>query len=277
MIRALVRRPRTPRPPPPGAPAVEVRGLTVERAARIVLTGVDLTLRAGEVLALVGPNGAGKSTLLGAVAGDVARAGGRVTVDGAPLASWTHAELAMRRAILPQRHTLAFPFTVAQVVAMGRAPWAGTPLADDDEAAIAEAMDRTDTAGFARRPYPQLSGGEQARVALARVLAQRTGVLLLDEPTAALDLRHQEMVFEVVRRRAASGTAVVAVVHDLGLAAAHADRVAVLDTGRVAACGPPGEVLTAPLLTKVYRHDIEVIPHPRTGRPIILPHRPRPG
>ncbi|MCQ0016596.1 ATP-binding cassette domain-containing protein [Actinomadura madurae] len=203
MIRALVRRPRTPRPPPPGAPAVEVRGLTVERAARTVLAGVDLTLRAGEVLALVGPNGAGKSTLLGAVAGDVARAGGRVTVDGAPLASWTHAELAMRRAILPQRHTLAFPFTVAQVVAMGRAPWAGTPLADDDEAAIAEAMDRMDTAGFARRPYPQLSGGEQARVALARVLAQRTGVLLLDEPTAALDLHHQEMVFEVVRRRAA--------------------------------------------------------------------------
>ncbi|TYB42289.1 heme ABC transporter ATP-binding protein [Actinomadura chibensis] len=272
----LGRRARAPRPVPTGTAAIEVRGLRVERGARTVLDGVDLTVRTGEVLALVGPNGAGKSTLLAAVGGDVASAGD-VAVDGAPLASWSHAELAMRRAILLQRQAVSFPFTVAQVVAMGRAPWAGTPLEDDDEAAIAEAMSQTDVAGFAERPYPRLSGGEQARVALARVLAQRTGALLLDEPTAALDLHHQEMVFEVVRERAASGAAVVAVVHDLGLAAAHADRVAVLADGRLAACGPPAEVLTAELLSAVYRHDIEVVPHPRTGRPLILPRRPAPG
>ncbi|QXJ22331.1 heme ABC transporter ATP-binding protein [Actinomadura graeca] len=268
------RAPRPPRPAPPGSPAIEVRDLGVERGPRTVLTGLDLAVRTGEVLALVGPNGAGKSTLLAAVGGDVPFTG-RVVVDGAPLGSWSHAELAMRRAILLQKQTLAFPFTVRQVVAMGRAPWSATPLADDDEAAVTEAMRRTDVTEFAGRPYPRLSGGEQARVALARVLAQRTGILLLDEPTAALDLRHQEMVFEVVRRRAASGAAVVAVVHDLGLAAAHADRVAVLSEGRLAACGPPDEILTASLLTDVYRHDVEVLPHPRTGRPLIVPRRER--
>ena len=273
MIGLRARRPEPPRPVPAGSAAVEVRGLSVERGARTVLTGIDLTVRAGEVLALVGPNGAGKSTLLGAVGGDVA-ATGEVTVDGAPLAAWSHAELAMRRAVLLQKQTVSFPFSVAQVVGMGRAPWAGTPLEDDDEAAVAEAMRRTDIAAFAHRPYPQLSGGEQARVALARVLAQRTGVLLLDEPTAALDLHHQELVFGVVRERAAAGAAVVVVVHDLGLAAAHADRVAVLAGGELAACGRPGDVLTAELLSGVYRHDVEVFPHPRTGRPLIVPHRP---
>ncbi|WP_067460338.1 heme ABC transporter ATP-binding protein [Actinomadura macra] len=263
---------RPPRPVPYGSATIEVRALGVERGPRTVLTGLDLTVRTGEVLALVGPNGAGKSTLLAAVGGDVPSTG-HVTVDGAPLASWSHPELAMRRAILLQKQTLAFPFTVHQVVAMGRAPWSRTPLAADDEAAITEAMRQTDVTAFAGRPYPHLSGGEQARVALARVLAQRTGVLLLDEPTAALDLHHQEMVFDIVRQRADAGAAVVAVVHDLGLAAAHADRVAVLSEGRLAACGPPDEVLTAPLLTDVYRHDIEVVPHPRTGRPLILPLR----
>lgn len=267
-----LRRRRPPRPSPPGSPVIEVCDLSVKRGPRRVLTSIDLTVRAGEVLALVGPNGAGKSTLLGAISGDLP-ASGDITVDGAPLGSWTPAELAMRRGVLPQQQTLAFPFTAAQVVAMGRAPWAGTPYEDDDEAATEEAMRETDVTAFADRPYPELSGGEQARVALARVLAQRTGILLLDEPTAALDIRHQEMVFDIVRRRAAAGTAVVAVVHDLGLATAHADRVAVLREGRQAACGPPGEILTASLLSDVYRHDIEVIPHPRTGRPLIVPLR----
>ncbi|MFD0684310.1 heme ABC transporter ATP-binding protein [Actinomadura fibrosa] len=268
----MIRRPAPPRPPVPGTPAIEVRDLGVTRGARTVLAGIDLTVAYGEVLALVGPNGAGKSTLLSAVSGDVPSTG-LITVDGAPLTSWTRTGLAMRRAILLQHQTLAFPFTVAQVVAMGRAPWTGTPLADDDEAATAEAMRQTDVAAFADRPYPHLSGGEQARVSLARVLAQRTAVLLLDEPTAALDLHHQELVFGTVRRRAAAGAAVVAVVHDLGLAAAHADRVAVLHDGRLAACGPPSDVLTSSLLTRVYDHDIEVLPHPRTGHPLIHPHR----
>lgn len=249
-----------------------VADLTVRRGPRAILDAVSLDVRAGEVLALVGPNGAGKSTLLGALCGDVAFTGS-VTVDGVPLAGWRPVELAMRRAILTQRQTLAFPFTVEEVVRMGRAPWARTPYADDDDAAVAEAMRDTDVAGFAGRPFPALSGGEQARVALARVLAQRTPVLLLDEPTAALDVRHQELVFAVTRRQAARGHAIVVVVHDLALAAAHADRVAVLAEGALAACGTPGEVLDSGLLTRVYDHPVEVLPHPRTGRPLVLPVR----
>ena len=139
--------------------------------------------------------------------------------------------------------------------------------------AVAEAMRRTETTAFAGRPFPALSGGEQARVALARVLAQRTPVLLLDEPTAALDLRHQELVLAAVRDRAAAGAAVLVVLHDHGLAAAYADRACVLAAGRVRGEGPPAEVFTAELLSDVYQHDVEVLAHPRTGAPLVLPRR----
>lgn len=156
---------------------------------------------------------------------------------------------------------------------MGRAPWAGTDREDDDERIVAEAMAATEVAGFATRPFPALSGGERARVALARVLAQQAPLLLLDEPTAALDLRHQELVLRVCRERAAAGCAVVVVLHDLGLAA-YADRVAVLHDGRIAVEGPPAEVFTGELLSRVYRQPVEVLAHPRTGAPLVIPERP---
>ncbi|MEJ3748007.1 heme ABC transporter ATP-binding protein [Actinomycetes bacterium KLBMP 9797] len=253
---------------------IRVRGLRVIRGATAVLSDVDLDVAAGELVALVGPNGAGKSTLLGAVCGDLPAAAGTIELAGAPLASWRPLELARRRAMLPQRTTLSFPFTVADVVAMGRAPWAGTPAAAGDAAAVADAMRRTDVERFAARPFTALSGGEQARAALARVLAQRTPVLLLDEPTAALDLRHQELVLTLARERARAGDAVVVVLHDLGLAAAYADRVALLAGGRVVADGKPDEVLTADTLTDVYRLPVEVLRHPRTGTPLVIPERP---
>ncbi|MFG1852108.1 heme ABC transporter ATP-binding protein [Actinomadura geliboluensis] len=271
---ALRRRVRLPGPSEPGSVALAAHGVTVKRGARTVLDGVDLEVRHGETLLLVGPNGAGKSTLLSALAGDLRLSAGRVALHGRPLDAWTPREQAMRRATLPQHHTLAFAFTVAEVVRMGRSPWAGTDLEDEDDAAVARAMDDADVAAFADRPFPALSGGEQARAALARVLAQRAGTLLLDEPTAALDIRHQEQVFALLRGEAARGRAVIAVVHDLDLAAAYADRVAVLAHGRIAACGPPPHVLTTALLSEVYRHDIEVMPHPRTARPLVLPQRP---
>jgi iron complex transport system ATP-binding protein len=271
---ALRRRPRLPVPRAPGAVALAAHGLTVRRSAREVLTGVDLDVRHGETLLLVGPNGAGKSTLLAALAGDIRPSSGRVTLHDRPLESWTPREQAMRRAMLTQHHTLAFAFTVAEVVRMGRAPWAGTEFEDDDDAVVERAMRDADVAVFSTRPFTSLSGGEQARVALARVLAQHAGILMLDEPTAALDIRHQEQVFALLRAEAERGRAVIAVVHDLDLAAAYADRVAVLAGGRPVACGPPSEVLTTSLLSEVYRHAIEVLPHPRTARPLVLPERP---
>ncbi|MCW6007815.1 heme ABC transporter ATP-binding protein [Micromonospora sp. CPCC 205371] len=247
------------------------RGLAVRRGAATVLSGVDMDVRAGELLALVGPNGAGKSTLLAAVCGDLAPAAGAIELDGAALDSWKPVELARRRAMLPQHTTLAFPFTVADVVAMGRAPWAGTPLEAEDAQAVAAAMRDADVEAFAARPFRAMSGGEQARTALARVLAQRAPILLLDEPTAALDLRHQELVLRLALDRARAGDAVVAVLHDLGLAAAYADRVVLLTRGRVVAEGPPADVLTGPALSEIYQHAVEVLPPPRTGSPLVLP------
>ncbi|MET9143606.1 heme ABC transporter ATP-binding protein [Streptomyces sp. SAT1] len=270
-MKRLRGRPRPPERPRAGQVLAEAEGLRVRLGAREVLRGVDVRVRAGEVLALVGPNGAGKSTLLGALAADLPAAAGVVRVHGRPVREWSAPELALRRAVLPQSAELSFPFPVAEVVRMGRAPHPASPA--EDEAAVAAAMAATEVSAFAGRPFPALSGGERARVAFARVLAQHAPLLLLDEPTAALDLRHQELVLRLCRERAAAGDAVVVVLHDLGLAAAYAHRVAVLAAGRVAADGPPGEIFTGELLSRVYDQPVEVLPHPRTGAVLVTPRR----
>jgi iron complex transport system ATP-binding protein len=254
-----------------GEVVLAARELQVDRRGAPVLRGADLVVRAGEVVAVVGPNGTGKSTLLGALGGDLAPAAGEVLVAGEPVRAWPAAELARRRAVLPQDVSMAFPFTVDQVVRMGRAPWIGTGSADADADAVARAMEACDVTSLRDRPFPALSGGEQARVSLARVLAQGTQLLLLDEPTAALDVRHQQQAFAELRRRADAGAAVVVVLHDLTAASANADRVVLLDAGRVAADGPPREVLRPDLLARVYRHGIDVFPHPTTGAPVVVP------
>ncbi|WP_217552596.1 heme ABC transporter ATP-binding protein [Streptomyces sp. GbtcB6] len=262
---------------PPSSPVAgevlaEGEGLCVRLGDRAVLAGVDVVARAGEVLCLVGPNGAGKSTLLAALAGDVAPGAGVVRLFGRPATEWSAGELALRRAVLPQSAALSFPFTVAGVVRMGRAPHTDS-APGEDELAVAEAMAATEVTAFAERPFSALSGGERARVALARVLAQRTPLLLLDEPTAALDLKHQELVLRLCRERAHAGDAVVVVLHDLSLAAAYAHRVAILCAGRVAADGPPAEVFEERLLSEVYDQPVEVFPHPRTGVAVVTPKR----
>lgn len=272
-IRALRPAHGLPQPTPRGAVTLRARGIDIARGGRAVLESVDIDVVAGQILALVGPNGAGKSTLLAALSGELEPASGTVELDGRPISGWTPTDMARRRAVLPQNHTVGFPFTVREVVAMGRSPWARTPRQDADEQVIAAALAATDIDHLAERPFPALSGGERARAALARVLAQDTETLLLDEPTAALDLGHQEQVLRLAAARAAEGAAVVVVLHDLGLAAAYADRVAVLDGGRLAAVGHPRDILTTDLLTTVYRHPVEVIDHPVTGAQLILPVR----
>ncbi|MHA7133854.1 heme ABC transporter ATP-binding protein [Oerskovia turbata] len=256
-----------------GDVVTEARDATLSLGGSPVLRGVSVAVRAGEVRALLGPNGAGKSSLLGALTGDLPLDSGSVLVDGAPLRSWTPTELAMRRAVLMQQIHLSFPFTSLDVVRMGRSPWRGTPAEELDDEVVAESLAATDVSHLAGRHFPSLSGGEKARVALARVLAQRTGLLMLDEPTAALDLKHQELVLQIARRHAQAGGAVVVVVHDLGLASAYADQVTLLSGGRVVADGSPHEVLTAGLLSEVYDYPVEVVPHPGGGAPIILPAR----
>ncbi|WP_328882064.1 heme ABC transporter ATP-binding protein [Streptomyces sp. NBC_00299] len=271
-MRLLRHRPTPPAPAQPGDTLAEAENLHVRLGTRPVLHGVSVTIRAGEVLALVGPNGAGKSTLLSALAADLPAAEGVVRIDGRPAGDWSAPELALRRAVLPQSASLSFPFAVEEVVRMGRAPWAAVHP-DGDDRAVAEAMAATEVTEFAVRPFSALSGGERARVALARVLAQRAPLLLLDEPTAALDLKHQELVLRLCRERAGAGDAVVVVLHDLGLAAAYAHRVAILRAGRVAADGPPAEVFSDRLLSEVYDQPVEVLPHPRTGEVLVTPRR----
>jgi iron complex transport system ATP-binding protein len=238
---------------------------------RAIVSGVDVEVAAGEVLALVGPNGAGKSTLLGLLAADLAPVTGAVTVDGRSLRGLRPRALARLRAVMPQQTRLEFAFTAAEVVALGTYAGQGVRAASGDRQRALEALRRVDAEALADRSFPSLSGGEQARVTLARVLAQDAPVVLLDEPTAHLDLRHQGLVLKLAREMAAAGRAVAVVLHDVNLAARWADRLMILAGGRVAACGPPGETLTASTLTEVYDHPIDVVPHPVTGTPLALP------
>lgn len=253
--------------------AFDVVGAGLRLGGATVLDDVSLEVRYGRVLALVGPNGAGKSSLLSLLTRDHVPSSGRVSLDGRALSGWAPRELARRRAVLLQANQVAFSFTAAQVVQMGRTPWIGTDRADGDESAIADAVTRADVGHLLHRAFPSLSGGEKARVSLARVLAQDAAVVLLDEPTAALDLRHQEDVLQVARDLARHGRAVVVVLHDLSLAAAYADDVAMIDRGRLVARGTAAEVLTADRIGEVYGTTVRVIDDPDTGRPVVLPVR----
>ncbi|WP_062069109.1 heme ABC transporter ATP-binding protein [Demequina sediminicola] len=252
--------------------AFSVDEVSVRIGDATLVDRVSLDVEHGEIVALVGPNGAGKSTLLGVMAGDRTPSEGRVTCDERAITQWNALELARHRAVLPQDNHVAFSFRVREVVDMGRAPWRGTADEEDDDAAVATAMAEADVTHLAERTFTSLSGGERARVSLARVLAQRTQALLLDEPTAALDLKHQEDVLKVARAQARAGAAVVVVLHDLSLAAAYADRIAVMERGTLAALGAPRDVLDAHMLERVYGVPVRVLDDP-DGTPIVVPVR----
>ncbi len=251
---------------------------TYATANRTLLQEIDLAIRPGEVVAVIGPNGAGKSTLLKLLAGDLVPTSGDILLDEHPLSGYSSHELSLRRAVLPQQTILQFAFSAREVVEMGRSPYRERRGSRVAERIVVAAMDRTETVPLAPRSYPTLSGGEQGRVSLARVLAQDAPILLLDEPTAALDLRHQGLVMEIARELAANGASVLAVLHDLNLAAAHADRLAVLCGGHLVANDEPWAVLTERLLSDVYGCPIAVCPHPVRGCPLVvaLPQGPTP-
>jgi iron complex transport system ATP-binding protein len=240
--------------------------------AREVLRSVNLRAGAGELVALVGPNGAGKSTLLRVLAGLVRPTSGNVTVDGVDIASLDRAAIARHIAVVPQVFETLFPFTVREVVTLGRTSRMGTlgVLNAGDALAVRRALEELDSLDLAERRIDRISGGERQRAVLAMALAQEAEVLLLDEPTAHLDPAHQRAALEHVARLARErGLVVVAVLHDLNLASALASRVVVLDDGIVVRDGDPRDVISPALVREVFGPGLNVITH--DGRPFVLP------
>jgi iron complex transport system ATP-binding protein len=262
-------------------PILQLHSLTITYGSRRVLREVSLGLHAGEVLALIGPNGAGKSTLIRAASGRLTPARGRVFVRGHDVRGWPPEARARLIAVAPQAVHLPEAFTALETVLMGRTPylgWLGRERASD--CAIAQqALARVNALELADRRVGELSGGEQQRVLIARALAQAAPVLLLDEPTAHLDLKHQAGLLSLVRALAhEEGLAVLIALHDLNLAAHYADRVALLADGELRALGAPAETLTTTHLSAAYGLPVQVLAHPLHGVPLIVPdgHTPLP-
>ena len=254
-------------------PPLRLTNLSAGYGARPVLRDIDLSVDNGQVVALVGPNGAGKSTLIRVLSGVVAARAGEARLNGVDLLRLPPADRARRVAVVGQMIKLPEAFTVGEIVLMGRTPhlalWGGESQKDCEIAW--QAMRRTQVEGLADRRVGELSGGEQQRVVIARALAQEPQVLLLDEPTAHLDLKHQVAVLDLVRALAHDhDLAVLLTLHDLNQAAQYADRVALLEQGRVVAQGPAQEVFTADRLSAIYGVAVTIGVHPLTGAPIIL-------
>jgi ABC-type cobalamin/Fe3+-siderophores transport system ATPase subunit len=255
-------------------PMLSASGLTAGYGARTALREVDLKAEAGELLAIVGPNGAGKSTLLRVLGGLLEPWSGVAVIEGRALGGFDRRSLARIVASVSQENPIAFQFSVIEVVLMGRAPHLGafhfeTP--HDLEAAWA-ALEAFGLSAIAARPIQELSGGERKRVFLARAIAQEARIVLLDEPTAFLDLRHVAEIFTLFRRLCTErGTAVIATLHDLNVAASYADRVMLLKDGACVAYGSPAEVLTAVNLSAVYETEVYVERHPVSGALMIWP------
>jgi len=254
--------------------ALAATAMTVRVGAKTLLDQLTLAIAPGETVALVGPNGAGKSTLLRVLAGEILPQAGTVALRGRPLKSYSARTLALHRAMLSQHTTVAFPFTVADVVRMGAGDRGGA------DALVASALAEVDLTAFGERIITTLSGGEQQRAHFARVLVQLAcgeaihgpGLLMLDEPTASLDLRHQLDLLEATRRRRARGVTIVAVLHDLNLAALFADRIVVLDHGRIVADGTPADIITDTMLEQVFGVTGAIGRVPSPSMPFVLPH-----
>jgi iron complex transport system ATP-binding protein len=254
---------------------VVARGIRAGYREREVLRGLDLVAHSGELVALIGPNGAGKSTLLRVLSGLLPPSAGTVTIDGADVTSLDRRAIARHIAVVPQVFETLFPFTVREIVALGRTSRLGPlgTLGADDARAVARALDDIGATDLADRRIDRVSGGERQRAVLAMALAQEAGVLLLDEPTAHLDPAHQRGTLERVTTLArVRGLGVVAVLHDLNLAAAFASRVVLLADGVVVREGRPGHVITPELVLSSFGPGLRVLMH--DGRPFVIPEPP---
>lgn len=254
---------------------LNITALELSVGEKILLTDVGFSLKAGEVLAVIGPNGAGKTSLLRGIAGELVPVNGSIMFDGQDIFALSLRDRARRIAVLPQLSSLHFPFTIEEVILLGRSPHATGVLRD--KAIVAEVIKRMDIVHLHDRLYTELSGGEKQRVQIARVMAQvwqgegqSSRLLLLDEPISALDLGHQQMLMRTLHELASQGLAIVLAVHDVNIAAAYADRILALKDGECLALGEPEVVITPKVLSQLYNVNLQVLPHPTSGKPVAL-------
>jgi iron complex transport system ATP-binding protein len=257
---------------------IEARDVSVSIGGKQIIANVDFEIRSGELAAIVGPNGSGKTTFLRAVSGDLSYSG-VIRINGRDIAALKPWQAAAMRAVLPQATALSFPFTVREIAKLGLTGGRSGALPGEDERLPDRALARVDLEGFAGRFYQELSGGEQQRVQLARVLCQvwapvldgSPRYLLLDEPVSSLDIKHQLIIMNIARDFARRGGGVVAILHDLNLAAMFADRIFVMHRGRLAAAGSPQSVLSDELISKVFECRLKVGVLPAGNTPFVLP------
>ncbi len=255
---------------------LDLRGLSFSFGEKQVLRDVSFKVHPGEFLGLMGPNGSGKTTLLRCLMNFLPAGSESISVDGRPLDAFSPAELARTFAVVPQSSATDFSFTAYDIVMMGRIPHVSSRIAGttkEDASAVRSAMERTDTWKFASRPFYGLSGGERQKVIVARALAQQSKALLLDEPTVYLDINGQFEVMDLIKRlNREEGTTVIAVLHDVNLAARYCSRIALLSHGMLEAIGPPKEVLTPEIIQSVYGVDVVVRRDPFTEAVYVVPH-----
>lgn len=257
---------------------ITARQVAISIGRKRIVAGVDFEMRPGELAAIVGPNGSGKTTFLRALSGDLPYSGS-ITINGHTLASLKPWEVATMRAVLPQATALSFPFTVREIVKLGLLGGRSGTLPGEDERLPERALARVDLDGFGGRFYQELSGGEQQRVQLARVLCQvwapvldgKPRYLFLDEPVSSLDIKHQLIIMDIARDFVRRGGGVVAILHDLNLTAMYADSVHVMHKGKLAAAGSPQEVLSDELISRVFECRLKVGALPAGNVPFVLP------